>query len=72
MEKLTPEKYDKLIARAESKGISEDEVKAMLQEEGMQAPSLTSKALDYGMRALDYTSGLGRGALGGAAQAIPR
>ena len=62
---LSPSQYDKIVELLSSKGMTKEQIDAQFKLEGLTPPDLSSKALDYGLRALDYTSGLGRGAAAG-------
>lgn len=75
MAKLSQEEFDYVLGELQKRGISEEQALTMMQAEGYSAPTLMDKAkgvggkaLDYGLRALDYTSSLGRGAAGGIAE----
>lgn len=66
MAQLTPAQFDKVMAKLTAAGLSEQDALAEIKTQGFEAPSLTSKGIDYAMRALDYTGGIGRGAVAGA------
>ena len=61
MAQLTPAQFDKVMAKLTAAGLSEQDALAEIKTQGFEAPSLTSKGLDYVMRGLDYTGGVGRG-----------
>lgn len=75
MARLSQDEYDYVLGELKKQGISDEQARAMMTAEGYEAPTLWDKtkdvgaaALDYGLRGLDYTSGLGRGAAGGIAE----
>lgn len=66
MAQLTPAQFDKVMAKLTAAGLSEQDALAEIKTQGFEAPSLTSKGIDYALRALDYTGGIGRGTVAGA------
>jgi hypothetical protein len=67
--KLSQDDYDYVLAEFVKSGKTPEQAEALMKTSGYEGPGLGSKALDYGLRALDYSSGVGRGAVGGALQA---
>lgn len=66
MAQLTPAQFDKVMGKLTAAGLSEQDALAEIKTQGFEAPSLTSKGIDYALRTLDYTGGLGRGLAAGA------
>jgi hypothetical protein len=66
MAQLTPAQFDKVMEKLTAAGLSEQDALAEIKTQGFEAPSLTSKGIDYALRTLDYTGGIGRGLVGGA------
>lgn len=70
-QELSPEQFDYVSGELQKNGATPEQVSAIMEQHGyaVKRPGMLRQAADYGLRAYDYTAGLGRGAVGGAMQA---